>query len=77
MEEKKTNELTDEALDAVTGGASWMYNEETGQYDVFNRNGECVASCSTRMEAVGIADSYTQADNLKFRVFHPSSIYER
>ena len=43
MEEKKTHELTDEALDAVTGGAYCRYNEATGQYDVSKGNGvRCV-----------------------------------
>ena len=38
MEDKKLNELNDEALDAVVGGAFVKYNEETGKYDVYRGN---------------------------------------
>ncbi len=44
MEDKKLNELNDEALDAVTGGASYQWNEETKEYDVFDMNGKKIFS---------------------------------
>lgn len=77
MEEKKTHELTDEALDAVTGGAYCRYNEATGQYDVFKRSGEYVTSCRTETEALGMAASYTNAESPKFNLYDPSSAYNR
>ena len=79
MEEKNTNELTDEMLDAVTGGAFSQYNEETGNYDVIGRNRECLASCQTEEEARLMAVRYSQADP-PVRGFHfvdPSSAYKR
>ena len=39
MEEKKLNELNDETLDAVTGGASFDYNAQTGEYIVRDKDG--------------------------------------
>ena len=44
MEDKKLNELNDEALDAVTGGASYQWNEETKEYDIFDMNGKKIFS---------------------------------
>ena len=51
MEEKKTNELTDKALDAVTGGASYRKNEETGLYDVFDKSKKLVQSYASERDA--------------------------
>ena len=52
MEEKKLNELNDEALDTVTGGgtAEAKFNEQTGKWDVIYQ-GACVASYDTQVEA--------------------------
>ena len=59
MEEKKLNELSDEALDAVTGGAGYKFNEETGQYDVFDEDGKRVASFSDIPAAEKLAKTLT------------------
>ena len=59
MEEKRINELSDEALDTVTGGASYRWNEETGEYDVSDKNGKKVASCADEKKARAIAASLT------------------
>ncbi len=59
MEEKKLNELSDEALDAVTGGAGYKFNEETGQYDVFDKDGKRVASFSDIPLAENMAKTLT------------------
>ena len=77
MEDKKLNELTDEALDAVTGGAFYQYNEETKKYDVMSRTKEHIASCDTEGEARILAMSYTNAEAPKYNIYDPSSICPR
>ncbi len=51
MEDRKLNELKDEALDAVTGGAYYKYNEETKQWDVFDKDGKKVSSVDDMTQA--------------------------
>ena len=51
MEDNKRNELSDEALEAVDGGAAIMYNDETGKFDVFRGDGSRADSVDTRKEA--------------------------
>ncbi len=64
MEDRKINELKDEALDSVTGGAYWKYNEETGKYDVFLQDGTWKASYSDRDLANHAAASLSLAERL-------------
>ena len=63
MEEKKFNELSDEALDAVTGGAYVKENPETGKYDVYSYDGEYI-------------DSYDNKDDADFRAVRYENRYE-
>lgn len=55
MEDKKLNALSDEALDAVTGGKGKVYcqkNEETGMFDVIDEmTGRCICSFNTLEDA--------------------------
>ncbi len=51
MEEKDLNSLPDEALDAVTGGASYIFNEDTGMYDVYRKNGDLFGSYAKKDQA--------------------------
>ena len=77
MEDKKFNELTDEALDSVTGGAFYQYNEETKKYDVMSRTKEYIASCDTEGEARKMTMQYTQTETPKYNIYDPSSICPR
>ena len=77
MEEKKPIELNDEALDQVTGGAFYQYNEETKKYDVISRKKEHIASCDTEGEARIMAMSYTNAEAPKYNIYDLSSAYTR
>ncbi len=43
MEEKKTNELPDEALDAVAGGATCKYDPVTKRWLVYRQDGSFYA----------------------------------
>ncbi len=79
-ENKKNNpeaELNDEALDAVTGGAFYQYNEETKKYDVISRKKEHITSCDTEEEARIMAMSYTNAEAPKYNIYDLSSAYTR
>lgn len=51
MIEKKINELSDEALDAVTGGAEVRENPETGMFDLYSASGEYVTSYDDKKSA--------------------------
>ena len=48
---QETSPLPDEALDAVTGGAGYRFNEETGEYDVYTRSGTKVGSFDWKKDA--------------------------
>lgn len=54
MKDKKLYELSDEALDAVTGGSAYyQMNEETGQYDVIDKStGNTLFSFSKKGDAL-------------------------
>ncbi len=68
MEEQKNNELTDESLDTVTGGAHYEWNEGTGKYDVYAADGKKIVSCSTQLEA----SKFTLMMNTTERPIRPS-----
>ena len=51
MEEKKLNALPDEALDEVAGGAGYRFNEETNQWEVYNKRGKVVGYFAKEREA--------------------------
>ena len=55
MEDKKLNALPDEALEDVTGGAGYRYNEKTGKYDVYTKNGKLVKSFDRKKDALDAA----------------------
>lgn len=64
MEEKKLNELDDEALDTVTGGATYQYNCETGNYDVVDKNGNKLYSFGDEGIAKHGADRVSRAESV-------------
>ena len=66
MEEKKLNALNDEALNEVTGGATYRYNEETGEFDVLDKDGKKFGSYADEKTARGIAASLTCRETLRF-----------
>ena len=51
MEEKKLNALSDEALDSVTGGAGYRFNDETNQWEVYNKRGQVVETFARERDA--------------------------
>ena len=59
MEDRKLNELNDETLDSVTGGAFAAKNWNTGKYDVFSAKKQYIASYDTEDEAKREAQRYT------------------
>ena len=63
MEDKKLNELTDKALNAVTGGASYLWNMKTKLYDVFDRQGNLVESFAEENDALFATDYLTADEN--------------
>ena len=54
MEEKKINELSEEALDAVTGGAELEYDESTNTYYVYSEKHELVYTSQHRDAAISV-----------------------
>ncbi len=62
MEEKKLNELKDEALDAVTGGAYFEYNMQTKQWDVFDKDGKKVSTHISKVHAERAARSLSEME---------------
>ena len=60
MEEKQIPELSEEALDAVTGGAYYKRNEETGLFDVFDKDGELLISVANQFMADNVIQIATQ-----------------
>ena len=65
MEEQKTCELTDEALDSASGGAYYEFNEETGKYDVYQGNGTKLISLPSKAAAAQFAGSLNNEESLK------------
>lgn len=52
MEDRKTGELNDEALDAVAGGATCKYDMITNRWFVYRQDGSYYADYSNRFDAV-------------------------
>ena len=76
MEDKKRNELSDEALDAVTGGAFYRLNTETGKYDVISCDKKYIATYDTEADARKAAWEYTKTEPLPgFRIVDLSGQY--
>ena len=63
MEDKKLNELNDEALDNITGGAYYQYCMKTDLYDVFTKDGVYVSSTALEEAAKELANALTDAEN--------------
>ncbi len=62
MEEQKNSEMTDEALDTVSGGAYYKLNEDTGFYDVYLADGTKYGSVTSKDTAFHIATSLTMKE---------------
>ena len=75
MKEKRINELSDEALDEVTGGATYHYNEGTGKYDVISKNKKYVASYDTEEEARKATWEYTKTEPLRWHIVDTSGSF--
>ena len=58
MEEKPIPELSEEALDGVTGGVQVKENEKTGKYDLYSAQGKYVASYDSKEAADDAAFKY-------------------
>lgn len=52
MEDKKPDELNDEALDKVAGGAEYKYDVLTKKWYVYRKNGRMHLSCDRESEAI-------------------------
>ena len=51
MNENRINELSDEMLDKVTGGADCRFNKQTGRWDVYASDGRLIAADLTERAA--------------------------
>ena len=65
MEDKKLNELNDEALDIVTGGASYQWNEKTGKFEVFDKDGKKIFSLTDEDGAKRVAASLSVSESMR------------
>ena len=65
MEDKKLHELSDEALDCATGGASYRFNEQTRMFDVFRENSDLYWSFDTEEQAALKAQALTNLEGAK------------
>ena len=65
MEEKKLKELSDEALDQATGGASYRFNEQTRMYDVYRGNEELYWSFDSEEQAAQNAQALTNVEGAR------------
>ena len=62
MEEKKINELTDEALDAITGGATYEYDSSRLVFWVYDAKNNKVNWFATEDEAKNKAAELTRLE---------------
>ncbi len=65
MDDKKLHELSDEALDCATGGASYRFNEQTRMFDVFRENSDLYWSFDTEEQAALKAQALTNVEGAK------------
>lgn len=62
MEDEKNNELADETLDTVAGGAFYKHNILDGLYYVYRRDGTLFRAFNSEFEAAKHAMGITEAE---------------
>ena len=65
MEDRKVNELIDEALSDVAGGASWEYDSANRIYIVYDKTGKEVYRFENKLMAMRSAHSLTEKESFE------------